>query len=174
MPISSPERAVLVAPFANERIREWPTQQFRRFTELVIEDGSGPVLVIGTKSQRARANELVRGFPALKVVNLCGRLDWSDLVNKIDEAEFVVANNSGVAHLSASRGQWTLCVFSATHSWVEWMPRGERVITISKIPACGPCEIGGDMCPNGIVCMETLEPDFVYRQFRTFQASFGT
>lgn len=147
-------------------------RHFRRFMELVLTNGNMPVLIVGTKPQWARANEFVRGFPAGNAVNLCGRLDWSALVDNIDRAEFVVANNSGVAHLSASRGQWTLCVLGASHSWVEWMPRGERVMTISKIPACGPCEIGGDFCPNGIVCMEDLEPEYVYRHFRAFQASF--
>jgi hypothetical protein len=79
-----------------------------------------------------------------------------------------------VAHLAAERGQWTLCVLGAAHSWLEWMPRGERVIVVSKIPSCGPCEVGNGVCPNGITCMENMDPAVVYLQFRAFQATFDS
>ncbi len=51
-----------------------------------------------------------------QVSNACGKLRWAELVEAIDEAPYVVANNSGVAHLAARRGRWTLCIFSASHA----------------------------------------------------------
>jgi ADP-heptose:LPS heptosyltransferase len=92
-------------------------------------------------------------------------LDWHTLVAAVDAAPYVVANNSGVAHLAAERGRWILCLFAGSHSLVEWMPRGRRVVTISRAIACSPCELGGMSCPNGVACMRGLEPEEALTRF---------
>lgn len=159
-PLASP---VVVAPFANERIKEWPIKNFRRFIELNLADDN-KVVIVGTASQRARANELVRGFSSLDVVNTCGLLGWGELLSTVAQAKFVVANNSGVAHLGAKLGRWVLCVFGGVHSWIEWMPRGPRVVTITRVPSCSPCELGDQPCPNGLACLVHLDPEVAYAE----------
>jgi hypothetical protein len=158
-------RPVVVSPFANERVREWPIAHYRRFIERVLCEHRIPVAIVGTRAQRARADELVRGFPYPAVVNACGRLSWHELVRLVDAAPYVVANNSGIAHLAAARGRWTLCIFSGSHSWVEWMPRGPRVVVVTRVTACAPCALGGDRCPNGLACMTDLAPDAAFDLF---------
>lgn len=162
---------VVISPFANERVREWPVAQYRRFIERVLAAGEGPVTVVGTRPQRMRANEVVRGFPYPEVVNSCGRLSWPELVALVDRAAYVVANNSGTAHLAADRGRWSLCLFSGSHSFVEWMPRGPRVVLISRMTACSPCALGGGRCPHGIACMAHLDADAVFDLFANARAS---
>jgi len=157
---------VVVAPFANERVREWPIGHFRRYIELVLQSQPAQVLVVGTRAQRCRANELVRDFSAAEVVNACGTMRWTDLVASIDRATSVVANNSGVAHLAGSRNRWTLCVFASSHSWQEWMPRGRRVVVITRVVPCAPCEIATNPCPNRIACMNELAPEIAFERFR--------
>lgn len=158
---------VVISPFANERVREWPLAQYRRLIERVLAAGEGPVLVVGTRPQRVRANEVVRGFPHPEVVNSCGRLSWQELVGVIDRARYVVANNSGGAHLAAERGRWTLCLFSGSHSFVEWMPRGPRVVVLNRITDCAPCALGGGRCPHGVACMTDLDADAAFDLFET-------
>jgi ADP-heptose:LPS heptosyltransferase len=161
---------VLISPFANERLREWPIVHYRRFIERLRRERAAPVVIVGTRPQRIRANEVVRGFPADQVANACGRLSWSELVRLVDAADFVVANNSGLAHLAAQRGRWTLCIFSGSHSYVEWMPRGPRVVVVSRITSCSPCEVGGSRCPNGVACMTDLQPDIAFDLFEAARA----
>ena len=84
------------------------------------------------------------------------------LIQAVDVAPYVVANNSGVAHLAASRGRWTLCVFSASHAYCEWMPRGPRVVTLVKALPCSPCSLGSERCPNGVACMVDFPPAEVF------------
>jgi ADP-heptose:LPS heptosyltransferase len=161
---------VVISPFANERLREWPITHYRRFIERVRRERAAPVVIVGTRPQRIRANEVVRGFPADQVANACGRLSWSELVRLVDAADYVVANNSGLAHLAAQRGRWTLCIFSGSHSYVEWMPRGPRVVVVSRITSCSPCEVGGSRCPNGVACMTDLQPDIAFDLFEQARA----
>ena len=161
---------MLLAPFANERMREWPFGHYRSLIARALTIPSLSVHVVGTPSQRARANALVRGFPSTSVVNDCGKLSWEQLLEKIDRAALVVANNSGIAHVAAQREKWTVCLFAGSHSWIEWMPRGTNVIVISKDVPCGPCELGSDPCPNDLICMTRLEPDFVFERCRRILA----
>jgi ADP-heptose:LPS heptosyltransferase len=111
------------------------------------------------------SNELVRDFPSDWVINSCGALSWTGLVAAVDAAPYVVANNSGVAHLAAARGRWTLCVFSASHAYNEWIPRGERVVVVTRAVPCSPCAISADNCPNDVACMGDLRADEVFRCF---------
>jgi len=167
---SKPCQQVVISPFANERVREWPVGHFRRLVELITGDERIRVIVVGTQGQRTRANALVRGFSAVQVVNACGRLKWHDVEELIDSARCVVTNNSGIGHFAAKRGIWTLCIFAASHSWLEWMPRGPRVVLITRMTRCAPCELGVQFCPNGLACMNDLAPEAVYARFLDIQA----
>jgi ADP-heptose:LPS heptosyltransferase len=163
----SPQAPIIVAPFANERIREWPPEHFRGLTSLILQtDAAAKVAVVGTRQQRTRANDIIREFPATRVINTCGDLSWSDLLGAIDEAPYVVANNSGVAHLAAERKKWTLCLFAGSHSYVEWAPRGPRVVVCMLDVACSPCGIGGEKCPNNAICMVGMTPHMVFDKFQ--------
>lgn len=164
---------VVISPFANERVREWPIGHYRRFIERVLREHKVPIAIVGTAPQRARANEVVRGFAAPDVMNLCGKLSWPGLVALVDAAPYVVANNSGIAHLAALHGRWTLCLFSGSHSYIEWIPRGPRAIVVSRITACAPCELGPADCPHGVACLSDLEPDAAFDFFEEVRAYRG-
>lgn len=159
--MSETRAPIVLAPFANERIREWPLGNFQRFIERGLDDGF-TFAVSGTWAQRALANRLVRPFPADRVQNLCGRTAWKDMQRLLREAPFVVANNSGIAHLAADLGLWVLCLFAGSHSWMEWMPRGPRVVTLARMPSCAPCCLSD--CPVGRDCMTNLSADFAYNE----------
>jgi ADP-heptose:LPS heptosyltransferase len=159
--------SIVMAPFANGRMKEWRDSNFQRFIDLGLENGYMFQLV-GALTQRPLADDLVRRYPAHQVENLCGAISWAELTSAIEDAAFVVANDSGIGHLAASIGQWVLCIFSAKHSWVEWMPRGPRVVTLVRAPACSPCNAGS--CPNSLACMDLLSADFAFSTMRAAMA----
>lgn len=156
---------VVISPFANERVRQWPAAYYREFVELVWRAHGLPTLIVGTRAQRASGNNIVRGFSSELVKNACGAMSWRELIDAVDVAPYVVANNSGVAHLAAARRRWTLCIFAASHSPIEWSPRGPYVVTVLRDLPCAPCSIGGERCPNGVACMTDLRPAEVFWRF---------
>ena len=162
---------VVISPFANERVRQWPWRHYRALIQLIVREHDLPVVVVGVRAQRASANDIVRGLSSERVVNACGVWTWAELVEAIDRAPYVVANNSGVAHLAAAHGRWTLCVFAASHAHNEWMPRGPRVVTMVKSTPCSPCEIGIERCPNGVSCMVEMRPEDVFYRFDDVRSS---
>ena len=157
----------VVAPFANERIREWSLDSYRRAVGVLRQ--THRVFVVGTRAQRLRANLLVRGFDPDEVVNSCGRMQWNDVLDTIDASDMVLANNSGIAHVAASRGKWTLCIFAGSHQYQQWRPLGPRVVTVSLGTACSPCIIGDGRCSNNMACMSTLDPELVLEMFNAIR-----
>ena len=69
------------------------------------------------------------------------------------------------ARLAAARRRWTLCLFSGSHAYSEWMPRGPFVVTVGRALPCSPCELGTERCPNNVACMTELPPSEVFWRF---------
>ncbi len=152
---------VLLAPFSNSEIRDWPPGHFEALAHMLLEADElpGRIQVVGTASQRLRANDIVRRLDPERAVNSCGRLSWSELLGEIRRSACVVGNNSGVAHLAGAYGVATVCVFGGSHSRLEWRPRGERLLLLTRAIACSPCHIdheGG--CPYDKACLKRIEP----------------
>ena len=123
--------AILLAPFSNSEIRDWPVGHWAALIAHILDGplGDEPIRVVGTPNQRLGANEIVRRYPATRVENLCGRLAWLDVVEQIRTARCVVGNNSGVSHLGGHFGRPTVCVFGGSHNRAEWRPSGPDAST---------------------------------------------
>jgi len=153
-------KTLLISPFSNSDIRDWPAGHFAELIRLVAEPRTDvEVRVVGTDSQRLRANEIVRAFDASRVHNDCGRSSWDVVVGLIRSADCVVGNNSGIAHLSAHLGVPTVCVFGGSHQRREWHPSGPRTTVLSRVIACSPCHFDhNDGCPYDKACLRQITP----------------
>jgi ADP-heptose:LPS heptosyltransferase len=165
MTMSGIRSPVIIAPFANERIKEWPLSYYRALSEIIWAEHGRRVLVVGTRAHWSAGNDLVRGLSTLQITNSCGFLSWPELLCAVDAAPYVVANNSALAHVAASRERWTLCLYAGSHRYNEWIPRGRRVVVLSAMVPCAPCGIGDGLCPNNVACMQELAPERVFRLF---------
>ena len=157
-------KTILVAPFSNSDIRDWPVGHFADLAGLLLEDlaKEDRITVVGTKPQRLRANEIVRRYDPRRVVNACGWHTWPQLVEEIKTASCVVGNNSGVAHLSGFHGVPTVCVFGGSHQRLEWRPQGFSVSVISRSIGCSPCQRDHNQdSPYAKACLRHIEPRLV-------------
>jgi heptosyltransferase-2 len=163
---------VVVAPFSNSAIRDWPGTHFDGLIGLLLEEpGIDRIRVIGTASQRLGACEIVRRYSPARVVNECGRLPWGDVLQLLGRATCVIGNNSGVAHVSGAAGTPTVCVFGGSHDRREWRPRGSRVVVVSRTVGCSPCQLDhGGVSPYGKACLKHVAPEAVRDAVRLVMA----
>lgn len=156
---------IVIAPYSNSAIRDWPAHHFTSLIGLLLDgwrDRDGIIRVVGTASQRLRANAIVRPYRADRVLNDCGRLAWSLVVDELRDAACVIGNNSGIAHLAGSLGVPTVCIFGGSHQRREWRPLGFNVILLSREIGCSPCHLDhGANCSNGLACLREITPDVV-------------
>ena len=165
--------SVILAPFSNSDIRDWPAEHYAGLIEALVRQGRGDerIRVVGTANQKLRANDIVRRFDPGRVENACGRLSWPALLVELRHAACVVGNNSGVAHLAGYYGVPTVCVFGGSHQRVEWSPRGAKMVLVSRAIACSPCQLDhGASCPFDKACLTQIAPaevaDVVLRLLR--------
>ena len=162
--MSKNRKGILIAPFSNSEIRDWPIEHFAELVGLLLErvPEREVIHVIGTPNQRLGANEIVRKHPTARVVNQCGRLAWSEVVAMIAEASCVVGNNSGIAHLAGHLGTPTVCVFGGSHQRREWRSQGFNVVTVSRAIGCSPCQLDHQSSsPYAKACLREIAPETV-------------
>jgi len=151
---------IIVAPFSNDFLKDWPSHHYRELIELFYREINLDVKIVGTLNQRAFGNELVRELPGHRVANLCGVVKWSDMERLISGAALVIGNNSGIPHYSSKLGIPTICIFGGMHSEAEWMPVGKKVYLIAKHVVCSPC-FSFD-CPYAKRCLTEISPKVVF------------
>jgi ADP-heptose:LPS heptosyltransferase len=152
---------VLMSPLSTSALKDWP--YYAALIDLFVRRTDHDIVVVGTTSQRLSIDRMIRGQPAVRVVNLAGRASWSDIASRIGAAGLVVANNSGIAHLAARTGAPTVCTFAASHSPEEWMPIGARTTTVMLETICSPCSVSvAANCPYGVRCLTELDPELIF------------
>jgi len=166
-----------MAPHSNQLSRDWPIEHFHRLAILCVERLDAVVEFVGTRPQRHSVNRIIRELPVDRYINRCGLLNWKDTEERIRLAACVVSNNSGVGHLAARLGIPTISIFGATHSPLEWMPRGNNVAVIVRGTACSPCLLDSNSlnaCPHKLRCLTDIDPFQVFRELcRVIDQSAG-
>ena len=154
---------IAIAPYSNDVLRDWPRSHYERLIDLLLDQTDRALVLIGSAEQRQAINLLVRGRPAGRLRNVAGLWSWPETLAALAEAELIIANNSGIAHVGAQLGRPTLCLFAASHDPHEWGPRGPHVVTLYVKTACSPCGMATAMgCCFGHACMEQLTPRIVF------------
>jgi len=155
-------RPIVVAPFSNSDIRDWPAAHYRTLVGLLTTRWDGPIHIVSAPGQAIRAARIVRDFDARRVINECGRRSWPSTIELIRSAVCVIGNNSGIAHIAALHCVPTICIFSGAHQRLEWRPLGGHVVTLSRSIACSPCHLHhAAACPYGLACLDQISPEAV-------------
>lgn len=152
---------LLIAPFSNSAIRDWPTHHYTSLVGLLLDalGSDAHIRVIGAAGQRLRANDIIRPYDSGCVSNDCGRTTWPDLLAALRSATCVIGNNSGITHVSSLCGTPTVCVFGGSHYRREWRPRGGNVVLLTRAIGCSPCQLDhGDTSPYNKACLREIEP----------------
>ena len=163
---------IIVAPFSNSAIRDWPAPHYAALIGLLCaRDVAATIRVVGTRNQWIGACEIVRDHDPARVVNECGRMSWPDVVAALRAARCVVANNSGVSHLAAHFGTPTVCVFGGSHQRREWRPLGRNVVLLSRVIGCSPCHLDHHgVSPYRKACLSDIDPAAVANAVATAMA----
>lgn len=165
---------IAIAPFSNDPLRDWPRAHFGRLIDLCLEHFDREIVLVGSAEQRQAINMIVRGRPAGRLTNAAGQWSWPGTVAALSEAELIIANNSGIAHIGANLGRPTLCLFAASHDPHEWGPRGPHVTTLYVRTACSPCAMStANGCSFGHACMEGLHPEVAFGAVQRILAGQG-
>ncbi len=150
--------AVFGAGSTNSRAKRWPAERFARVAEAIWkESGLRPVL-LGSPDE-IEVSRLVCENADVEMVDLTGKTLLDEAVALIAEADLMVSNDMGLAHVSAAVGTRTVTVFGPTNP-LTTAPWGAQIVR--EDVECSPCMLRD--CPIDHRCMIRVTPEMVFEQ----------
>lgn len=115
--------------------RRWAPVGFARAAEIVAAQTGMAIVLVGTENERSEAAEVAArvGRP---IIDLVGKTSIGELGAVLERAACLIANDGGVAHLSAAVGTPVAAIFGPSNDRA-WRPLVGRVIA-TDLP-CRPC-----------------------------------
>jgi ADP-heptose:LPS heptosyltransferase len=86
-----------------------------------------------------------------KIISYCGKLNYSELAYVLQNAEFVISNDSGVMHFAETLGKKVYAIFGSTVKEFGFFPQLDtsKIFEVKGL-YCRPCtHIGLNKCPEG-------------------------
>jgi ADP-heptose:LPS heptosyltransferase len=170
--IPTSAKCIVIAPFSNSTVRDWPLDRYKKLIGLLLSDIDCYIVIVASRGQAERVIPLCEDYvDDARLVNLAGQTDWAGLAYVLRQADLVIANNSGIAHLAAAGTKPTLAIYSGSHQPQEWGPRGQVARALTAVISCSPCGYENlELCPHDHQCMTSIEPETVVRHARAMLA----
>lgn len=152
---------VFIAPGAAHENKRWPIEHFIEVGQTLASD-YGAVIVWAVQG-----HDTGRAGPLSKL----GPDRFAELVDQplhgltyvMARARVVIANDSGLAHMSSALGVPCVSVFGPTHPALGFAPCGlhDQIIEVPEF--CRPCSLhGGEACHlESRLCFDRVTPDIV-------------
>jgi lipopolysaccharide heptosyltransferase II len=148
---------VVIHPGASAASRRYPPGQYARAADLVIDETGCQAVFTGDAGEA----ELVQGVQARMrraSTSLVGRLDLAGLGALIEEADLLISNNTGPAHIAAAVGTPVVDLYALTNPQHTPWQVASRVL-FHDVP-CRNCY--KSVCPQGHHdCLTRVAPERV-------------
>lgn len=139
----------------------------------IINGLSMPVVLLGGKDDKDRANEIVKKCGS-DIVNLVGNLSIIESAEVIKCSKVLLTGDTGLMHIGAAIGVPVVAVFGSTHPVLGYTPyyNGQASYTIieSNDLKCRPCtKQGRATCPKGhFNCMNNITAQSIIKEIKSF------
>lgn len=142
--------------------RRWPAERFAALIGQLITQMNLPVLLIGSRSERAYVASVVElhGGESARVQNLAGALSLGGLLALLERARCLITNDTGPMHMAWALGAPVVCLFGPVDPAHYGWPGANVEIVYHRV-YCSPClhETDEPPCRGDNICMQRIEVD---------------
>lgn len=152
----------ILAPGAGWPGKMWPEERFAEIGARISKTWKWRIFVVGTSSERALAEHIVRAIGAA-AVNLAGQTSVGILAALIQRSCLIVSNDSGPYHLAASLDVPTVLLYGPgfPSKWVT-VRASQRVLRHEVGCRCYPWHPRA-RCEYDRACMKAISVEEVWR-----------
>lgn len=147
----------------NSRAKRWPAASYARLNDLLQEESDANVILVGGREELDVSQEVYNSSRAKPVV-LTGQTDLAEAVAVLAEADLLISNDMGLAHIAPAVGTKTIVIFGPTNPETT-RPFSENAVIIRESVDCSPCMLRD--CPIDHRCMTRISVDDVFEKART-------
>jgi heptosyltransferase-2 len=144
----------------NSRAKRWPAERFAALGDLFIDTLDANVILIGAADELQISREVAAGMKHRPVV-LTGDTTLADAVAVLSEADALISNDTGPAHIAAALEKPTIVIFGPTDPTTTG-PYTKNSVVVRRPPDCAPCMLRD--CPIDHRCMTAIGPAEVFEQ----------
>ncbi len=139
---------ILLHPGSGSPTRRLPVEFWQQVVAGLLPLGR-PILLSGVAQERALCADICSAFPDESMVeSLCGETRLDELIELMDQAALLVAQDTGVLHVAAWRGTPVLGLYHASAWAWETGPWQDGALVLQAIADCGPCLEGASTCED--------------------------
>lgn len=120
--------SLLIHPGSGSRSKNWPIERFVALAEAWQTAGRRIAFLIGPVEREQLAADILSELE--QCAPLVGSTDLRVIAGCLVASDCVIANDSGIAHLTAAVGGQVVTIFGPTHP-VRWRPVGPRVTVLN-------------------------------------------
>ncbi|MBW1955454.1 MAG: glycosyltransferase family 9 protein [Deltaproteobacteria bacterium] len=153
-------RTLWIHPGAGSPLKRWPLDRFVETAVLLREKGFDPGFLLGP-AEFFLESALSAAAPDFRIFTTG---DLSALVRALKSAMGFIGNDSGVSHLAAFLGLFTVAVFGPTDP-ARWKPLGPAATVVQGVSDCFPCFESGNKDCRQPVCLQSVTPARVLDAF---------
>lgn len=161
-PWTPQKKIIYVAPGSVWNTKKWKIEHFEELIQKILQQGY-EVALTGSKADQEACDALASQDP--RIQNLCGKTNLKEILDRFQEAQALVANDSGAIHMAATVGLPTVAIFGPTVPEFGFRPWNNRAVVVQhKKLDCRPCSAHGTAkCPiRTHECMKGLSVDEVF------------
>ncbi len=151
---------------ASQQIKQFPPEKFGTVAKLIYQKYSLVPVFVGTKKEEIfylAAKENLANTPHL---NLMGQTSISELGALLENAEFLLTNDTGTMHISSGVNTRVIVINLATAYAHETVAYLKNNLVIEPILDCFPCTQLAEC--NNPVCKEQIEASHIIKAVELF------
>ncbi len=131
---------MIFAAGAAHATKQAPPELWQKIHASMVRDSDRKLILLGAPSERMLLDSLAASFGTAAVItepHIC------NAAAVLRSAEFVISNDSGIAHLAAALDTPTLSLFGPTHPILGFAPLGNFADHYTVNEYCSPCSLHG-------------------------------
>ena len=142
----------------NSRAKRWLPERFAELNDRLQRELGANVILLGSADEEKVSNKVMERS-VFKPIRLTGKTDLDDAVSILAEADLLISNDMGLAHVAPATGTDTVVIFGPTNPETT-RPFSPHAEIIRKGVECSPCMLRD--CPIDHRCMTWISTDEVF------------
>lgn len=170
--VSDAKKIILMNPNASELIpiRRWPPENYIKLAKQFLQHPGVFIILTGTSSERAEAEEIRSAINSPRCLNLAGRTSFSELLDLYNIADILITNDSGPVHFSAMTKIRSF-IFFGPETPKLYGPLGKNSLVFYSGFSCSPCVSAFNQRKSACKdnkCLQAIAVEDVYKEIEPF------
>ena len=153
----SKDTLVAISPITNWPPKNWPMEFFLELINILVNEIEHIRIFITSKEKEIRLLSLINTETLMKIVNLTGKTNITQLAALYEKMDVVISGDSGPLHIAGAVNTKYVGIFGPTNPQITTPRTQTKGKILFKNTFCPvPCYV--EKCPKDFICMKSISP----------------